>query len=146
MAQRWRNGHRDTLPFHRKTYRANATHPWSPTPTTPLQGPSPQAPGPQLFVMSPPRLLIADMLRDRRAGVCTSATAHLWPRRVHQLLASAVTGWFYDSDDGWIERAKQPVSFWMSIVATASLGLLILGVGFRWPAVEALIRRFEARF
>ena len=60
--------------------------------------------------------------------------------------ASAVTGWFYDSDDGWIERAKQPVSFWMSIVATASLGLLILGVGFRWPAVEALIRRFEARF
>ena len=61
-------------------------------------------------------------------------------------LISAVTGSFYDSDDGWIERARRPGAFWTSIGATTLLGLLILGVGYRWPAVTALIELFEKRF
>jgi hypothetical protein len=59
---------------------------------------------------------------------------------------SAVTGSFYDSDDGWILRADRPVAFWISIGATTSLGLLILGVGYHWPVVETMIQFFEDRF
>jgi hypothetical protein len=59
---------------------------------------------------------------------------------------SAMTGSFFDSDDGWILRAQRPVAFWISICATAFLGLLILGVGYRWPAVAAAIEFFEERF
>lgn len=59
---------------------------------------------------------------------------------------SAVTGSFCDADDGWILRAERPVAFWISIGATTSLGLLILGVGYRWPVVEAMIRFFQERF
>ena len=59
---------------------------------------------------------------------------------------SATTGSFFDSDDGWILRAQRPVAFWISIGATTFLGLLILGVGYRWPAVAAAIKFFEERF
>jgi hypothetical protein len=59
---------------------------------------------------------------------------------------SALSGSFYDSDDGWIERAQRPVEFWVSIGATTLLGLLILGVGYHWPAVEGLIEFLEERF
>jgi hypothetical protein len=59
---------------------------------------------------------------------------------------SAFTGWFYDSDDGWIERAERPVAFWVSVAATAFLGTFILGVGYQWPAVAALFKLFEDRF
>jgi hypothetical protein len=56
-----------------------------------------------------------------------------------------MTGSFFDSDDGWILRAQRPVAFWISIGATTFLGLLILGVGYRWPAA-AVIKFFEERF
>ena len=59
---------------------------------------------------------------------------------------SALSGSFFDSDDGWIRRAERPQAFWISIGATTSLGLLILGVGYRWPAVEAAMRFFKERF
>lgn len=75
-------------------------------------------------------------------GVCTLAGGGF----LLYSLISAVTGSFYDSDDGWIERAKRPVAFWASIAATTVLGLVILGVGYRWPAVESLIKLFEERF
>jgi hypothetical protein len=59
---------------------------------------------------------------------------------------SAMTGSFYDADDGWILRAERPVAFWISISATTSLGLLILGVGYQWPVVEAIFKFVEERF
>jgi hypothetical protein len=59
---------------------------------------------------------------------------------------SAVTGSYFDADDGWILRAERPVAFWISIGATTCLGLLILGAGYHWPPVEAAIRFFEERF
>ena len=55
---------------------------------------------------------------------------------------AALTGSFYDSDDGWIQRAERPVTFWVSVGATASLGAFILGVGYRWPVVAALFKLF----
>ena len=61
-------------------------------------------------------------------------------------LNSAITGSFYDSDEGWIERARKPGAFWASIGGTTFLGLLILGVGYRWPSVAALIDLFEKGF
>jgi hypothetical protein len=59
---------------------------------------------------------------------------------------SALTGSFYDSDGGWIDRTSRPVAFWFSIAGTAFVGLLILGAGHGWPVVTALIKSFEQRF
>ena len=53
-------------------------------------------------------------------------------------LASIVRGTFYDSDDGPIVRAKQPLAFWLSVVSMTLLGLFILGVGHRWEIVRAI--------
>jgi hypothetical protein len=40
-------------------------------------------------------------------------------------------GTFYDSDDGPLDRATQPLAFWLSVVMMTLLGLFILGVGHR---------------
>lgn len=53
-------------------------------------------------------------------------------------VVAIVRGTFYDSDDGPIDRADQPVAFWLSVVAMTLLGLFILGVGHRWAIVGAL--------
>ena len=49
-----------------------------------------------------------------------------------------VRGTFYDSDDGPIARAKQPLTFWLSVVLMTLLGLFILGVGHRWEIVRVI--------
>ena len=49
-----------------------------------------------------------------------------------------VRGTYYDSDDGPLDRATQPLAFWLSVVATTLLGLFILGVGHRWAIVRMI--------
>ena len=49
-----------------------------------------------------------------------------------------IRGTFYDSDDGAIQRADQPLAFWLSVVSMTLLGLFILGVGYRWQIVKAI--------
>ena len=38
-------------------------------------------------------------------------------------------GTFYDSDDGPIDRATQPLAFWLSVVSMTLLGLLFSAWG-----------------
>ena len=47
-------------------------------------------------------------------------------------------GTFYDSDDGPLDRANQPMAFWLSVVSMTLLGLFILGVGHRWETVRMI--------
>ena len=49
-----------------------------------------------------------------------------------------VRGTFYDSDDGPLDQATQPLAFWLSVVSMTLLGLFILGVGHRWEVVRMI--------
>jgi hypothetical protein len=49
-----------------------------------------------------------------------------------------VRGTFYDSDDGPLDRATQPLAFWLSVISMTLLGLFILGVGHRWTIVRMI--------
>ncbi len=49
-----------------------------------------------------------------------------------------VRGTFYDSDDGPLDRATQPLAFWLSVVSMTLLGLFIIGVGHRWEVVRII--------
>ena len=40
------------------------------------------------------------------------------------------TGTLYDVDDGRVNRATRPVTFWMLVFGMTLLGLVILGVGW----------------
>jgi hypothetical protein len=53
-------------------------------------------------------------------------------------VVAIMRGRFYDSDDGAIDRASQPLSFWLSVISMTLLGLFILGVGHRWEVVRAI--------
>ena len=57
-----------------------------------------------------------------------------------------VRGTYYDSDDGPLDRATQPLTFWFSVVATTLLGLFILGVGYRWAIVRMIFELAGRRF
>jgi hypothetical protein len=47
-------------------------------------------------------------------------------------------GTLYDVDDGHIDRATRPVSFWLLVFSMTILGLTILAVGWQWPILERL--------
>ena len=49
-----------------------------------------------------------------------------------------VAGTFYDSDDGPIDQATQPLAFWLSVISMTLLALFILGVGHRWEMVRMI--------
>jgi hypothetical protein len=49
-------------------------------------------------------------------------------------------GTLYDVDDGRIDRATRPVTFWLLLCAMTLLGLSILGVGWQWPIVGMIGR------
>ena len=49
-----------------------------------------------------------------------------------------VRGTFYDSDGGRLDRATQPLAFWLSVISMILLGLFILGVGHRWTIVRMI--------
>jgi hypothetical protein len=51
---------------------------------------------------------------------------------------ATVRGTFYDSDDGPIDRAAQPLAFWISVILMTLLGLFILGVSYRWAIVRVI--------
>jgi hypothetical protein len=55
-------------------------------------------------------------------------------------------GTFYDSDDGPLDRATQPLAFWLSVVMMTLLGLFILGVGHRWTIVRMIFELAGRRF
>jgi spore maturation protein SpmA len=61
-------------------------------------------------------------------------------------VAAIVRGTFYDSDDGPLDRATQPVAFWLSVVSMTVLGLFILGVGHRWEIVRMVFALADRPF
>ena len=59
---------------------------------------------------------------------------------------ATMRGTFYDSDDGPIDRATQPLAFWISVILMTLLGLFILGVGYRWAIVQMIFDLAGRRF
>jgi spore maturation protein SpmA len=53
---------------------------------------------------------------------------------------AVLRGTLYDVDEGRVTRAARPVAFWLLVFAMMVLGLTILGVGWRWPIVGAVVR------
>ena len=47
-------------------------------------------------------------------------------------------GSLYDADEGLIDQVNRPLAFWLSVLGMTLLGLFILGVGYRWPVVQAV--------
>ena len=43
-----------------------------------------------------------------------------------------MTGVWNDVDDGRMDRAARPVTFWLLVFGMTVLGLTILGVGWEW--------------
>lgn len=50
-------------------------------------------------------------------------------------------GTLYDVDDGHVDRATRPVTFWLLVFGMTLLGLVILGVGWEWPIVGTIVRK-----
>ena len=61
-------------------------------------------------------------------------------------VVAIVRGTFYDSDDGPIDLATQPLAFWLSVVLMTLLGLFILGVGHRWEIVRMIFELANRHF
>ena len=49
-------------------------------------------------------------------------------------------GTLYDVDDGRVDLATRPVTFWLLVFGMTVLGLSILGVGWQWPIVGTIGR------
>ena len=49
-------------------------------------------------------------------------------------------GTLYDVDDGHVDRATRPVTFWLLVFGMILLGLVILGVGWEWPIASTTVR------
>jgi spore maturation protein SpmA len=49
-------------------------------------------------------------------------------------------GTLHDVEDGRVDRAGRPVTFWLLVFSMTVLGLSILGVGWQWPIVGTLVR------
>jgi len=49
-------------------------------------------------------------------------------------------GTLYDVEDGHVDRATRPVTFWLLVFGMALLGSVILGVGWGWPIVGTIVR------
>jgi len=45
---------------------------------------------------------------------------------------AVIVGTLYDVDDGRVDRAARPVTFWLLVFGMTVLGLTILGVGWEW--------------
>ena len=53
---------------------------------------------------------------------------------------AVVRGTLYDVDDGHVDRATRPVTFWLLVFGMTLLGLVILGVGWEWPIAGTIAR------
>jgi spore maturation protein SpmA len=54
-------------------------------------------------------------------------------------------GTLYDVDDGRVDRAARPVTFWLLVFGMTILGLSILSVGWQWPIVGTIGRVLGSR-
>ena len=53
---------------------------------------------------------------------------------------AVISGTVYDVDDGRVNRATQPITFWLFVFGMTLLGLTILGVGWEWPVMDTARR------
>ena len=53
---------------------------------------------------------------------------------------AVLRGTLYDVDDGHVDRATRPVTFWLLVFSMTLLGFVILGVGWEWPIVGTIAR------
>ena len=53
---------------------------------------------------------------------------------------AVLRGTLYDVDDGRVDQAARPVTFWLLVFGMTLLGLSILGVGLQWPIVGTIGR------
>ena len=60
-------------------------------------------------------------------------------------VVAILRGTLYDVDDGQVDRATRPVTFWLLVFSMLILGAVILGVGWQWPIVEAAGRLIPSR-
>jgi hypothetical protein len=60
-------------------------------------------------------------------------------------LVAILRGTLYDVDDGRVDRAARPVTFWLLVSSMTVLGLTILGVGWQWPIVGTIGRVIGSR-
>ena len=58
---------------------------------------------------------------------------------------AAFTGTLYDVEDGRVDRAVRPVTFWLLVFSMTVLGVSILAVGWQWPIVDTLVRVISPR-
>jgi hypothetical protein len=59
------------------------------------------------------------------------------------LIYAAMTvfrGTLYDVEDGRVDRAARPITFWLLVFGVTILGLFILGVGWQWPILVTIVR------
>lgn len=54
---------------------------------------------------------------------------------------AVLRGTLYDVEDGHVDRADRPVTFWMLVFGMTVLGLSILSVGWQWPTLSTIGRR-----
>jgi len=52
--------------------------------------------------------------------------------------AAVLRGTLYDVDDGPVDRAARPMTFWLLVSCMTTLGMVILAVGWQWPIVGTL--------
>jgi hypothetical protein len=50
------------------------------------------------------------------------------------------SGTLYDVEDGRVDRAARPVTFWLLVFGMTVLGVCILAVGWQWPIVGTVVR------
>ena len=89
-------------------------------------------------MISPPAAEIGDSMRT---GEGLRLTATLIGGGF--LLCAAVPvlrGTLYDVDDGRVDGAARPVTFWLLVFGMTILGLSILAVGWQWPIVGTMGR------
>ena len=53
---------------------------------------------------------------------------------------AVISGTLHDVDDGRVNRATRPITFWLLVFGMTLLGLTILGVGWEWPVMDTARR------
>jgi len=79
-----------------------------------------------------------------REGLCVIATLIGGGFLIYAAVA-ILRGTLYDVDDGRVDRAARPVTFWLLVFGMTILGLSILGVGWRWPIADTVGRILRPR-
>jgi hypothetical protein len=59
--------------------------------------------------------------------------------------AAVFRGTLYDPEDGHVNRSDRPVTFWLFVCSMTTLGMTILGVGWRWAILDPVLRLIGQR-